>query len=131
MLNQARAGLIVRHGVRAVDLFGVAATAPGPFNERPCPLNRRSGRNRPPVILDHHQNRQLMNSRLPEERVEVIGCRAAITCGKHDDFTALLPFQTETNAAPELCQSAYFADGVQGALAPAAVLRVSVAARAH
>ena len=72
-----------------------------------------------------------MHRRLAEKRVEVVGGRAAIAGGKHDDFAALLPLQGKSDAAREGSQPAYFAEGGQDAVLLAAVVRGHVAARRH
>jgi hypothetical protein len=40
------------------------------------------GRNRPAIILNHYEDRQLMYRRLTEENSKIIGCHATIASAK-------------------------------------------------
>src|SRR5258708_2803891 len=97
IFNKAPTGFIVRHGVSAINLFGINACALCPVNQRSAPLDGRGSSNGPSVVLDHHQHRQLVHRYLAKERIEVVGCYSTVAGGEHDDVLAFVLLQGETN----------------------------------
>src|SRR6266487_1358981 len=116
MLDKADAGFIGSHSVGTIDLFGIDASAFCPFNERATPLNHRRNGDGPTIVLNHHQDRQLMYRRLAEEHIEIIGRRSPISCSKHDDFFTLMPLQREANATCKGSQRAHLTKRGQDAM---------------
>src|SRR6266581_1114512 len=117
MLNEAHAGFIGSHSVSTIDLFGVDASAFCPFNERSTPLNDRRSGNGPTIVLNYHQDRQLMYRRLAVEHVEIISRRSPVACSKHDNFFTLMPLQRESNATCKGSQRAHLTKRGKDAMA--------------
>src|SRR2546421_12683025 len=84
--NKTGSGLISGYRVRTIDFFSVYASSLCPCDEITAPLNGRRGRNRPTIILDNHQYRQLVNRSLEEKHIEVGRCYVTDPYGDIDKF---------------------------------------------
>src|SRR6266567_3334858 len=78
MFHETGSCLIGCHGVGAINLFCIDTATFGPFNQVACPLNGRGSSNSPTVILNDHQNRELVDSSLAKQNIEIIGCHPTI-----------------------------------------------------
>ena len=84
--NKTGSSLISCYRVSTIDFFSIYASSLCPCDEITAPLNRRRGRNRPTIILDNHQYRQLVDRSLAEKHIEVVRCYSTIPYGECDNF---------------------------------------------
>src|SRR2546430_12980012 len=88
--NKTGSSLISCYRVSTIDFFSIYASSLCPCDEITAPLNRRRGRNRPTIILDNHQYRQLVDRSLGAKHIEVFRCYSSIPYVESDNFITFL-----------------------------------------